>query len=66
MGVNIVKDYVAYCPLLKRKIDDGLCYEIELVLWQNAMKSLVPELKNKDWDKARKIWPACHPEFKQE
>lgn len=53
---------MAYCPLLKKEIDDGLCCEIGLVVRRDVNESFVSEVK--DWEKARKICPKCSPEFK--
>ena len=58
----MTKDLMAYCPLLEKEIDDGLCSEIGLVVRRDVKESFVPEVK--DWEKARKICPKCSPEFK--
>lgn len=58
----MTKDLMAYCPLLKKEIDDGLCCEIGLVVRRDVNESFVSEVK--DWEKARKICPKCSPEFK--
>lgn len=52
----MAKDLMAYCPLLKKEIDDGLCCEIGLVVRHDA--------EVKDWEEARRICPKCSPEFK--
>ncbi len=53
---------MAYCPLLKKEIDDGICCEIGLVVRHDVKESFVPEVK--DWEEARRICPKCSPEFK--
>lgn len=58
----MTKDLMAYCPLLEKEIDDGLCCEIGLIVRRDVKESFVPEVK--DWEKARKICPKCSPEFK--
>lgn len=58
----MTKDLMAYCHLLKKEIDDGLCCEIGLVVRRDVNESFVSEVK--DWEKARKICPKCSPEFK--
>lgn len=58
----MTKDLMAYCPLLKKEIDDGLCCEIGLVVRRDVNESFVSEVK--DWEKARKICSQCSPEFK--
>lgn len=60
--VKMSKDLMAYCPLLGKEIDEGLCCEIGLVVRHDVKESFVPEVK--DWEKARKICPDCAPEFK--
>lgn len=60
--VKITKDVMAYCPLLKKEIDDGLCCEIGLVVRHEVKESFVPEVK--DWEAARKICAACSQKFK--
>ncbi|WP_337928684.1 hypothetical protein [Acidaminococcus timonensis] len=58
----MAKDLMAYCPLLKKEIDDGICCEIGLVVRHDVKESFVSEVK--DWEEARRICPKCSPEFK--
>lgn len=55
------EDELILCPMLKKNIPDCLCYEINLVVKKDAIKSFVPEIK--DWDKAERTCPSCKVSF---
>lgn len=46
-----------YCPLLKKEIDDGDCYEIVHCGYGEIKKSLHPEVT--DWDAAVSACAKC-------
>ena len=45
-NIEIVKDELFYCPLLGKKIDDGLCYDINAV----ALKLVIPDILDEPVD----------------
>jgi len=51
------KDYMIYCPMFKKKIEDGLCYDINAVLKREMIPEGLSEFK--DWNRARKCCPDC-------
>ena len=46
-----------YCPILKQKIEEGLCVDIYEATYGGLRKSAVPEVK--DWKEVEKNCPHC-------
>lgn len=56
------KDRLIDCPLLDKKIEDGLCIEIIMAGAGEIKKDAVPEVT--DWEKAKNICPGCMAYYK--
>lgn len=56
MSIPVVPDEMVACPLLKRKIADGYCWELcnigtdEILLYGDKIE---------DWDEAKRICDKC-------
>lgn len=55
--INYVPDKTWDCPLLHRRIPEGLCVDIYEAMYGGLKKSAVPEVK--DWGRSRKICAEC-------
>ena len=58
---RVVPDVMIYCPMLKQKIPETMCFEINLVVDEVAIPSFAKEVK--DWDKANEMCPTCEVSY---